>query len=117
MPGRHAMRDFLHGLLSFPRRQSAPIGDQLLELRLIDDALAWAGGIVAIFSTNFARLSALGFARLTARRAIAIGAFIAVAFAGLAFAGLAFLAIALLFVLVLIFELFDELVKAIQDFA
>jgi hypothetical protein len=48
MTGRHAVREFLQGALLLARRQPTPIGDELLELGLIEVASAVAAGIADV---------------------------------------------------------------------
>jgi len=44
----HAVREFLQSTLLFARRETSPVGDQLLELGLIDVARAIAAGIADV---------------------------------------------------------------------
>jgi hypothetical protein len=44
----HAVRELLQGTLLVARGQSAPLGDQLLELGLIEIARAGAAGIADV---------------------------------------------------------------------
>ena len=44
----HAVRELLQGTLLFARGQSAPVGDQLLKLGLIEIAGARAAGITYV---------------------------------------------------------------------
>src|SRR3954453_20803430 len=77
VPGGHAVRDLLQGSLLLTRRQAAPVGDQFLELLLIDLAGAAATRIGGVFRGVLGRAGILRLAWRTARSA-AFGAAIAV---------------------------------------
>jgi len=62
MAREHAVREFLQGALLFARRETAPVGDQLLELLLIDDAGAAATWIANIRSGILGRVRILRLA-------------------------------------------------------
>jgi len=57
----HAIREFLQGTLLLTRRQPAPVGDQLLELGLIEIAGAIAAGITDVGRGARGRIDAFGW--------------------------------------------------------
>jgi hypothetical protein len=61
MAGGHAVRELLQGTLLFARGQSAPLGDQLLELGLIEIARAVAAGIADVGRGARGRVDAFGW--------------------------------------------------------
>src|SRR5438105_3729149 len=98
MARRHALHQFLQSAALFGRGQATPVGDQLLELGLIDGAGARTARVITISGRRTRRIGALGWT--LAGLLAAFGALIARAVAGRAIAGLAVAGFVLVLVLV-----------------
>src|SRR5262249_40381416 len=78
MTGRHTHRQFLESPLLFTRRQTAPVGDQLLELDGVSTTVTLATGIAHVLGGVLRRVGAFRRTR-RARLVAAVWALIAVA--------------------------------------